>query len=89
MIPPYRSAMHVLAEETLPLTNVHSGNLIADRQVVPATQTPFTPYVGTTIVALDLLAGFLVASTESVGKSGNVLPATMLSYLVANRPTCR
>jgi len=28
--------MHVLAEETLPPTNVHSGNPVADEQVVPS-----------------------------------------------------
>jgi len=54
MIPPYRNAMHVLAEETLPSMNVHSGNPVADRQVVPSTQTPFTPYAGATIASLEL-----------------------------------
>ena len=33
--PPYCYAMHVLAGETLPPTNVHSGNPVADVQGVP------------------------------------------------------
>ena len=32
---PYCYATHVLAEETLPPANVHSGNPFADGQVVP------------------------------------------------------
>ena len=31
----YCYAMHVLAEETLPPTNVHSGNPVVDGQAVP------------------------------------------------------
>ena len=31
----YCCAVHVLAEETLPPTNVHSGNPVADEQGVP------------------------------------------------------
>jgi len=46
--------MHVLAEETLPSTNVHSGNPVADRQAAPSTQTPFTPHAGVTIASLEL-----------------------------------
>ena len=33
--PPYCYAMHVLVGETLPPTNVHSGNPVADEQGVP------------------------------------------------------
>ena len=58
-------------------------------KMFPSTHSPLTPYADTTIVALEALAGSPVASTEFVGKSGDVLPAAMLSYLVSNRPTCR
>jgi len=46
--------MHVPTEETLPSTNVHFGNPVADRQAPPTTQTPFTPHAGVTIASLEL-----------------------------------
>jgi len=50
--------MHVLAEETLPPTNIHSGNPVADGQAVmfPSTHTTFTPYASATIILPNLYA---------------------------------
>jgi len=54
--PPYCYAMHVPVGETLPPTNVHSGNPVADEQGVPPTHSTFMPHAGATIVLLDLHA---------------------------------
>ena len=82
--------MRVLVEETLPSTNVHSGNPVADRRAVPSTQTPFTPMLvqqsphwSCTLELTPL--GLHQLQSEHVGRSSDVLPSATSSYMIANR----
>jgi len=52
----YCCAVHVLTRETLPTTNVHYGNPIADEQGVPPNPLDLHPHAGATIVLLNLHA---------------------------------
>jgi len=54
--PPYCYAMHVSAGETLPPTNVHSGNPVANEQGVPPNPLGLMPHAGETIVLFNLHA---------------------------------
>jgi len=70
--------MHVPAGETLPPTNVHSGNPVVNEQGVPPNLLGLMPHAGATIVLLNLHAlnypfELSTALTKFTGRSGDVL----------------
>jgi len=52
----YCYAMHALAEETLPPTNVPSRNPVADEQSVPFNPLSLQAHAGATVILLNLHA---------------------------------
>jgi len=84
--------MHVLADGTLPPMNVHSGNPVADGQVVPFNLLDLHAPCWRNPHLLDLhvwtfSSEFPAALSKSAGKSGDVLLATMSDHPIAHRLT--
>ena len=84
---PYCYAMHVLAKETFPPTNVHSGNPVADGQDVPFNPHDLTPHAGATTILLNLhvwtyFSELPAALTKLTGRFGDVLLVAMSDHLI-------